>query len=99
MCGDLSPFSASSLKRRRLNVPADELDKCALSQELGEADTHGQNNIYPCRPNISGSVRVRTERGKAADEDAAIKVRRSKSYIGHLHQFRLILVALGWGRA
>ncbi|KAJ7834634.1 hypothetical protein B0H14DRAFT_1156600 [Mycena olivaceomarginata] len=75
MCGDLSPVSASSLKRRRPNVPADEFDKCALSQGLGEVDTHGQNNVYPCCPTVSRSVGVRTERRKAADKEAAIKLR------------------------
>ncbi|KAJ7449374.1 hypothetical protein B0H11DRAFT_1928721 [Mycena galericulata] len=76
MC-DLRPVLASSLKRRRLDAPEDELDKCAVSQGLGEVeDTHGQNNIYSLRPNVSGSVRVRTQRRRTADnKDAAIKLR------------------------
>ncbi|KAJ7862766.1 hypothetical protein B0H14DRAFT_2575206 [Mycena olivaceomarginata] len=66
---------SSSLKRRRLDTPADELDNFALTQGL--VNTPGQNNSYPgpCRPNIRGSVRVKSERRKTAERAAAIKLR------------------------
>jgi hypothetical protein len=82
MC-DIQPFPASSLKRRRLDTPADELDNFALTQGL--VDTPGQN-IYPgpCRPNVRGSVRIESERRKTAERDAVIKVSWPDAFIDPL---------------
>ncbi|KAJ7913051.1 hypothetical protein B0H13DRAFT_1874215 [Mycena leptocephala] len=59
---------------KRLESPADDLDKRALIQGDGEVGTSGQDNVHPFLPNVSVTVKTTTEH-RNADSDADVRLR------------------------